>query len=77
MYYGLSLNAAAFGDIFLNTFLSGLIEIPANLLCILCLEKGGRRFSNASALLVGGAFCVSCVVVLLVDESKFDENYFK
>ena len=71
VYYGLSLNAAAFGDVFMNNFLNGLVEIPAYLLCMLCMTKGNKRLSNALCLLVAAVFCLSCVVVLMVNEGKY------
>lgn len=66
VYYGVSFNAGAFGDVFLNTFLSGLIEIPANLLCYLCLDKIGRRWPNGGTLLVTAVIELSLVPILLV-----------
>jgi OCT family organic cation transporter-like MFS transporter 4/5 len=38
-YYGLSLNAGSLGgDFYLNTFLNGAVEIPADLLGLFMME---------------------------------------
>lgn len=62
----MSFNAGAFGDVFMNTFLSGLIEIPANLLCYICLDKIGRRWPNGGTLLLAAVVELSLVPILLV-----------
>ena len=63
VYYALSLNSGNLaGGVFLNTFLMGLIEVPANLLVILFLEwpaMGRRRTASFSLLFAGGAALLS------------------
>ncbi|KAK2140710.1 hypothetical protein LSH36_1273g00029 [Paralvinella palmiformis] len=66
VYYGVSYNAGAFGDVFLNTFLSGLIEIPSNLFAYLVLERCGRRWPNGGILLATAVIELSLVPILLV-----------
>ncbi len=70
VFWGLSLNAGSFGDVYLNTFLSGLIEIPANILCIVFMKYLGRRVTNAWSLVIGGIFCLFIIPVLLVDPGE-------
>ncbi len=70
VFWGLSLNAGSFGDVYLNTFLSGLIEIPANVVCIVFLKYLGRRRSNAWSLMIGGLFCLSIIPVLVVNPGE-------
>ena len=67
VYWGLFLNAGSFGDVFLNTALSAAIEIPSRFICYLCLNYLGRRAPTAFSLIIGGAFCVVVVPVLLVN----------
>ena len=41
IYFALSLNSGSLsGDVFVNTFLLGLVEIPANLINMFVLHKG-------------------------------------
>ncbi|XP_074651203.1 organic cation transporter protein-like isoform X2 [Tubulanus polymorphus] len=45
VYHGLTLLSTQLaGNIYLNFFLSGIVEIPAYILCIICLQKLGRRW---------------------------------
>ncbi|MBN3303174.1 S22AD protein, partial [Amia calva] len=56
--YSLSFNVGNFGlNIFLTQLLFGLVEIPANFICIWLLEIWGRRISQISTLVVGGVIC--------------------
>ena len=71
IYYGLSLNTGTLvGSVYLNTFLSGAVEIPANLLCILFMEKIGRKITLSGSFIAGGVACLLMIIGLL-DESKF------
>jgi len=55
VYYGLTLGAAKLsGDIYINFFLNGLIEIPANFGSIFLLNQIGRRFTVFLANMIGG-----------------------
>ncbi|KAI8503342.1 hypothetical protein Bbelb_191630 [Branchiostoma belcheri] len=59
VYYGISLNLSALsGNVYLNFAISGLIEIPANLLPIFLLNKFGRRWPLCVLLLAGGVACI-------------------
>ncbi|XP_034231093.1 organic cation transporter protein-like isoform X2 [Thrips palmi] len=64
VYYGLSLNAATLsGDQYVNFILSGLVEIPANMLALWLQEAAGRRGSLAGTLIVAGASCLAFLVI--------------
>ncbi|XP_060072912.1 organic cation transporter protein-like [Ylistrum balloti] len=59
VYYGLSLNTRKLGgDFYLNFLLSGLVEFPAYTLCLLLLDRVGRRLLHASCMIVGGVACI-------------------
>ena len=64
VYYGLSFNTNSLGgNIYLNFFLMGLVEIPAYLLTIKILRDYGRRIPLAIAMAGAGvAFLVSLPV---------------
>ncbi|XP_053198584.1 solute carrier family 22 member 13b isoform X1 [Scomber japonicus] len=64
MYYGLSLNVGNFGlDIYLTQFIFGMVEIPARLGCLPCIQRFGRRICLAGVLLFGGAACLGILAI--------------
>ncbi|XP_046323548.1 organic cation/carnitine transporter 2 isoform X3 [Marmota monax] len=55
-YFGLSLDTPNLhGDIYLNCFLSAVVEVPAYVLAWLLLQHVPRRYSMATALFLGGS----------------------
>ena len=68
MYYALSLNSGSLaGDLFLNTFLLGLVEIPANIFCALGLQWRylGRRLTASLSLLLAGVASVISIPLIV------------
>ncbi|XP_074649098.1 organic cation transporter protein-like [Tubulanus polymorphus] len=60
VYYGLSmLGSQLAGNLYLNTFIFGAIEIPAYLLIILIINKVGMRWPLAGCLILGGVVCLA------------------
>jgi len=68
IYYALTLNIGALsGDIFINTFISGAVEVPANLLCIVASgwPRVGRRLTGCLSMTGAGLFsflCIPCII---------------
>lgn len=63
-YYGLSLNTNDLqGNQFVNFFLSGFIEIPSTIFCMLTLNRFGRKRPFFLTLLMGGLSCFACIFV--------------
>ncbi|XP_044083904.1 solute carrier family 22 member 5 isoform X1 [Neovison vison] len=55
-YFGLSLDTPNLhGDVYLNCFLSAVVEVPAYVLAWLLLQHVPRRYSMATALFLGGS----------------------
>uniref|UniRef100_A0A4W2D302 Solute carrier family 22 member 5 n=1 Tax=Bos indicus x Bos taurus TaxID=30522 RepID=A0A4W2D302_BOBOX len=55
-YFGLSLDTPNLhGDVYLNCFLSAVVEVPAYVLAWLLLRHLPRRYSMATALFLGGS----------------------
>ena len=55
-YFGLSLDTPNMhGDVYLNCFLSAVVEVPAYVLAWLLLRHLPRRYSMATALFLGGS----------------------
>ncbi|KAK6187135.1 hypothetical protein SNE40_005224 [Patella caerulea] len=59
VYYGLSLNTENLaGDPYLNFCIAGAVEIPAYILCIISLNKVGRKVIVVTSMCVGGIACI-------------------
>ena len=70
VYYGLSLNTGDLvGSVFLNTFISGFVEVPANVICIFTMAYIGRKPTLAWAYIVAGATAFLCIP-FLEDEGR-------
>ncbi len=71
IYYALTLNTAELsGSVHVNTFLSGAIELPADLSCMVLLnwEVTGRRRTAAGTSIAAGMVCMLCVPLLMLGE---------
>ncbi|CAH1775012.1 unnamed protein product [Owenia fusiformis] len=54
-YYGISLSSSALhGNMYINFFLSGLVEVPAYIICMFALERFGRRKCICAFHLISG-----------------------
>lgn len=63
-YFGLSLDTPNLhGDVYMNCFLSAVIEVPAYVISWLLLRNLPRRYSMAAALFLGG--CVLLFIQLV------------
>lgn len=70
VYYGLSLNTGNLGgDFYVNFTISGLVEFPAYTLCIILLDRVGRKWLHFICMVVGGVACV-CTVFTTLYASK-------
>ncbi|XP_059172875.1 organic cation transporter protein-like [Physella acuta] len=59
VYYGLSLNTENLaGNPYMNFCLAGAVEIPAYVICILILNKVGRRWPLILSMYIGGVACI-------------------
>ena len=58
-FFGLTLNTGGSGTSdYISFLLSGLIEIPAYVLCLIFLDKIGRRFMTVGFFLIGASACL-------------------
>ncbi|KAG8223271.1 hypothetical protein J437_LFUL001548 [Ladona fulva] len=68
VYYGLVLNLSNIGgNIYVNTVLSGAVELPAIAMCILFLLRSGRRWPLSLSMLGSG---ISCLLTLTVPQGR-------
>lgn len=66
VYYGLLLNTENLsGDIFLNFFFGALVEVPAYVMCMLFLNRFGRKKLYIAFMLIGGISGISTIFPLL------------
>ncbi|XP_055889284.1 organic cation transporter protein-like [Biomphalaria glabrata] len=66
VYYGLSLNVGNLsGDLYLNFFLSGVVELLSYFLCLIFLDKAGRKLLQCLFMLTAGAACVCTLFPVL------------
>ncbi|XP_065222264.1 organic cation transporter protein-like isoform X2 [Planococcus citri] len=64
VYYGLVLNLSNIGgDVYVNSIISGLVEVPAIALSILILLKMGRRAPLCLTLVCSGVACFLTLIV--------------
>lgn len=69
VYYGLSLNSDGLGgDIFINIFIGGAVEIPAYAISIYLLMRSGRRWPLCLTMVIGGTACLGTMI--------FEKNVF-
>lgn len=75
-YFGLSLDTPNLhGDVYVNCFLSAVIEVPAYIISWLLLRNLPRRYSMAAALFLGGCVLLFIQLVPSRMESLVDLKY--
>ncbi|ESO89334.1 hypothetical protein LOTGIDRAFT_106021 [Lottia gigantea] len=70
-YYGLSMNTNKLGagDFFLNFFIGGLMDFPAVTVCLILIDRIGRKKLHCGFMLFGG-ICTFCTIftILYLDQ---------
>jgi len=58
---------ALHGDIYINTFIAGAVEIPAYVLCIVLMDwkPMGRKWTGCSSLIVAALSSFLCIPMLM------------
>lgn len=60
VYYGLSINSVSLaGNMYVNFMLVGFVEIPANFVCLLVLDRFGRKRTLISMYVLSACLCIS------------------
>ncbi|XP_048736438.1 organic cation transporter protein-like isoform X2 [Ostrea edulis] len=71
VYYGLNFNTSNLaGNLHLNVFISGLVEIPALVYVVALNNRVGRRKITLSLMLLAGVSCLAVLGITLIDESQ-------
>ncbi|XP_051867173.1 solute carrier family 22 member 2-like [Pristis pectinata] len=73
VYQGLVMRLGTLGgNIYLDFFISGAVEIPASVIVLLVIERIGRRLPFATGGLLSG---VSCLIAAFIPENKYHSDY--
>jgi OCT family organic cation transporter-like MFS transporter 4/5 len=65
-YYGLAFNISDLGsDLYLNFMLQSVVELPAIIICVLLLDRVGRKPVMAGSMLIGGFALVGTIFTLI------------
>jgi len=68
IYYALALNTGALhGDVYINAFVSGALEIPAYIVCVFMMNSKllGRRWTGCLGLVGSGISCFLCIPMIV------------
>ncbi|XP_076443334.1 organic cation transporter protein-like [Babylonia areolata] len=77
-YFGISFFTPLLnGDKYLNTFISGVVEVPAYIVCIICNRKIGRRWPILGFLLICAAGNIAVIFIPDVSDSGKDLSSLK
>lgn len=64
VYYGLALGTDNLGgDPYINFMIAGAVEIPAYIMCVLCLNRVGRKKPLTITMIFGGVSCIASAFV--------------
>ncbi|XP_055954325.1 organic cation transporter protein-like isoform X1 [Patella vulgata] len=71
VYYGLGLNVGNLGgDIYVNFTIANIVETAAYILCLILLDRWGRKALHCTSMLLGGIACILTIFpVLYLDKS--------
>ena len=65
-FYGLNLNIGNLsGSVYVNFLLSGVMELVSYILCIVLLDRVGRRPLNSVLMLLAGVTCTATIFPVL------------
>jgi len=73
MYYAVAFNTGELhGDIYVNTFIAGAVEIPAYVLCMLLMDWKpiGRKWTGCSALIVAAISSFLSIPMLMFGQQS-------
>ena len=73
VYYGLGLNVGNLdGDIYVNFAINTSMEAAAYIVCLLLLDRMGRKAMHAGTMILGGVACLSTIfTVIYGNECKY------
>ncbi|KAJ8315473.1 hypothetical protein KUTeg_007623, partial [Tegillarca granosa] len=76
-YYGITYNVGRIGgSVYLNFFLSVIVEFLGYLSCIFLCEKLGRKLVHCGGLLIGGLACIATIFTTLYANQYISTLYW-
>ncbi|CAG9858089.1 unnamed protein product [Phyllotreta striolata] len=70
VYYGLVLNLGNIGgNLYVNSALQGIVEVPAVAISIYILLKKGRRWPSSLSMIISGIACVLTLPIYFIDSN--------
>ncbi|KAK6169545.1 hypothetical protein SNE40_020580 [Patella caerulea] len=73
VYYGLGLNVGNLGgDIYLNFTAANIVETAAYFLCLILLDRWGRKAVHCTSMLLGGIACILTIFPLLYLDKSYE-----
>ena len=80
VYYGLGLNVGNLdGDIYVNFAINTTMEVAAYILCLLVLERVGRKQLHAGTMILGGVACLCTIFTIIYADlckyKKYDSEH--
>ena len=75
VYYGLIFNVARFaGNLYVNHTINGFVEVLANLIMMMTLDRFGRRWISGGFLMLSGILCLICMALEEVAKNAADPS---
>ena len=74
IYYALAFNTGELhGSVYVNTFISGAVEIPAYIVCMLLMNwrPMGRRWTGIFGITGAGIFSFICIPLIIFSQYQF------
>ncbi|XP_036361964.1 organic cation transporter protein-like [Octopus sinensis] len=66
VYFGLTLNVGKlYGNFYMNFFFNSVVEFPAYILCLLLLNRIGRKKLHSSQMVLAGVTCIAAIFPVL------------
>ncbi|ESO84074.1 hypothetical protein LOTGIDRAFT_108247 [Lottia gigantea] len=73
VYYGLGLNVSNLGgDIYVNFTIANIVELVAYFLCLLLLDRMGRKALHCTSMLLGGIACLCTIFPVIYGNSSHE-----
>ncbi|KAH9525171.1 hypothetical protein Btru_000527 [Bulinus truncatus] len=72
VYYGISLNVGNLsGDIYLNFFLLGVVELASYITCLIFLDRAGRKLLQCLFILTAGVACTCTLFPVVYGDAAY------
>lgn len=71
VYFGLALNSGDLGgSVYVNFLVGAVVELPAYAICIVLLDRMGRKKLHALVMTIGGLSCLATMIPILMSNHE-------